>query len=236
MKELAPFLIMGLGLATAVALIFAVRLRLGRLAEALGADVRWCGIRGQRAGHEFKYWAGSQHSRPQLSLLEVPVGHELIVLSRACAGRFGARVGLEREVAGIEPGFDSKLAVFSEDEEFARALFARPEARRAAVALLDGTRDRLALQRRRLSLVVGRGCGWRAARRACGERTERLNAGLDRLVELLPLLAPAARAAPEPRETGRRRLRRMMPAIGMLLASLAIGVAMLVEALATKGG
>jgi hypothetical protein len=238
-KELAPYLALGFGLALAVVLLFVVRMRLGRLAEALGAEVSWCRLSGRRGGHDFSYCQGSQHSRPRLSLLEMPVGHELAVLSRACAGRLGARAGLERELAGIEPGFDAAVAVFSEDEEFARALFARPEARRATMALLEGTRDRLLLQRHRLSLVIGRGaCGWRlvGVRGTCGERTKRLSAGLDRLVELAPLVSEAAKRAPEPRESWRRSARRFMPAAGAIGAALAIAVALLVKALVERGG
>src|SRR5262245_54246867 len=86
MKELTPILAVGLtvGLALAVAVTAFVlmRLRLARLADALGADVTWCRVRGTRGGRAFSYCTGSQHQRPALSLLDLPLEHELVALPR----------------------------------------------------------------------------------------------------------------------------------------------------------
>jgi len=227
MKELTPFLAvglaMGIAIAVAVAAIVFVRLRLSRVADALGADLTWCRVRGTRGGRDFSYCTGSQHKRPTLSLLDLPMAHELVVLPRDGRLRF-RRAGLEHEVAGFEPAFDRAVAVFSDDQEFARALFARPEARHAVAALLEGTRDRLVLQRKRASLVLGRPC-----RRSSSP--ERLSAGLDRLVELYPHLTAAAGSAPAARETLRRRLRRVMPVVAPIVAALIAAVAAIVPVL-----
>jgi hypothetical protein len=227
MKELAPLLWAGLAAVVAVAVavtaFVVLRLKLARVADALGAEVRWCRLRGTRGGREFSYCTGSQHQRPALSLLDLPTEHELVVLPRDGRLRF-RRAGLEHEVAGIEPAFDRAVAVFSDDQEFARALFARPEARRAATGLLEGTRDKLVLQRRRASLVLGRPC-W------SGRSPERLSAGLDRLVELYPQLTAAARVAPAARDTLRRKLRRIVPVAAPIVAALIVAAAAIVPAL-----
>ncbi|HEX5012346.1 MAG TPA: hypothetical protein VFY71_18300 [Planctomycetota bacterium] len=232
MKELGPFL--GAGLAVLVAVAVAVtafvvlRLRLARVADALGGDVRWCRVRGTRGGREFSYCTGGQHQRPALSLLELPVEHELVVLPRDGRLRW-QRHGLEHAVAGIEPAFDRAVAVFSDDQEFARALFARPEARRAVTTLLEGSRDKLVLQRRRASLMLGRPC-W------AGRSPERLTAGLDRLVELYPHLIAAARVAPAARDTLRRRVRRVAPVAAPIVAALIVAAAAIVPALMKHWG
>jgi hypothetical protein len=226
MKLLAPFLAVGVALAVAIAAFVFVRLRLARVADALGGDVTWCRVRGTRGGRPFSYCTGNQHQRPALSLLDLPMTHELVALPRGT--RRIRRHQLEQEVAGIGPAFDRAVAVFSDDHEFARALFARPEARRAVAGLLEGTRDRLVLQRQRASLVLGRPCRSR--------QPEKLSAGLDRLVELYPHLTAAARAAPAARETLRRRLRRVLPVAAPIVAALAVAVATLVQALVHHGG
>ena len=230
MKELTPFLAVGVAVAVAVAVAFlailVVRLRLARVAEALGADVSWCRVRGTRAGRAFSYCTGSQHQRPSLSLLDLPVTHELVALPRGT--RRIRRSQLEQEVAGIEPAFDRAVAVFSDDHEFARSLFARPEARRAVTGLLEGSRDRLVLQRQRASLVLGRPC-WRS------RSPERLAAGLDRLVELYPHLTAAERTAPAARDTLRRRMRRVLPVAAPIVAALAVAVASIVQVLVHRG-
>ena len=231
MKELTPFLAvglaMGIAIAVAVAAIVFVRLRLTRVADALGADLTWCRVRGTRGGRDFSYCTGSQHKRPTLSLLDVPTAHELVVLSRDGRLRF-RRAGLEHEVAGFEPAFDRAVAVFSDDHEFARALFARPEARRAVTGLLEGSRDRLVLQRQRASLVLGRPC-------SRSRSPERLAAGLDRLVELYPHLTAAERTAPAARDTLRRRMRRVLPVAAPIVAALAVAVASIVQVLVHRG-
>ena len=231
---LVPVLMMVLALAFAAFMIVTMRLRLARLAEALGAEVTWRGLSGQRRGQPFRYCSGGKNKRPRLSVLDVPVGHELAALSSKSAGCFGARWGLEQEVAGIETAFDGEVAVFSEDEEFARALLARPEARRLVTELVQGSRDKLVIAEERVALELGR--GWRRGRDGglgalfsaggCSQSPERLSAGIDRLVALVPLVAEAARRAPEPVGTWRRWLRRNAPwalPIGMALL-VAVGV------------
>ncbi len=236
MKELLPLLALGLVLALAAVLVGVLRVRLGRLAEALGADLTWRGFAGRRADRSFSYCSGGQYSRPRISVLEVPADHALVALSRDAAGRFGARAGLEREVAGLEPRFDAAVAVFSADEAFVRTLFARPEARRTVAALLEGSRDRLVLADRCLALELCSSAGRRLGLPLRCRSAEQLSAGLDRLIELAPHVAEVARRAPEPRVTWRRKLRYVGPAIGAIVAALCVAAAVIFGSLAERGG